>query len=148
MANIKNYTSTVDAFKSMAKIESLLVEAGATDISKSYDSNKSCSAIRFRMVINEMPIFFQLPANVDACFKAFWSEVKNPARANKQAYMEQAERTAWKIICDWVEVQLSMIRLDQAKPLQIFLPYVYDPNSNTTLFDRVERNPKLLNAGN
>lgn len=50
--NLKNYTSEVPASTSMAKIEKFLVEAGATDISKSFDENKICSTIRFRMVVD------------------------------------------------------------------------------------------------
>jgi hypothetical protein len=38
----------------------------------------------------------------------------------------QSERTAWKLIQDWVEVQLSMISLKQADFVQVFLPYVWN----------------------
>lgn len=147
MSKLKNYTSTVPASTSMAKIEANLVEAGATDISKSYDGNKVCSAIRFRMVVNDQPLFFQLPANVDSCFNVLWDNVINKQRAKKQVYIDQAQRTAWKIVSDWVEIQLAMIQLEQAKPLQVFLPYVYDPTSNTTLYERMSSNMKLLTAG-
>ena len=44
--NIRNYTSTVDASRSMAKIEELLVEIGATNINKQY-SDKICTGITF-----------------------------------------------------------------------------------------------------
>lgn len=44
--NIKNYTSTVDASRSMGKIEELLVEIGATNINKQY-TDKACTGITF-----------------------------------------------------------------------------------------------------
>lgn len=135
--NLKNYTSEVPAITSMGKIERNLVEAGATDISKKYEDG-ICSAITFRMLINLHPIFFKLPANVDACFKVLWAEVKRPRDDTKKKTKEQAERTAWKIICDWVEIQLSMIRLEQAETMQIFLPYVYNPKTETTFYSQLK----------
>jgi hypothetical protein len=140
---IKNYTSSIPASRSMARIEELLVEAGATDISKSY-SDGICSAIRFRMEINGMPVFFQLPANVDACFNVLWAGVKRPQPDTKKRLKDQASMTAWKIVSDWVEIQLAMIKLEQAKTLQIFLPYVWNPDKNETLYHRIEANQKLL----
>lgn len=147
MSKLKNYTSSVAAENSRAKIEKCLVDAGASDISKSYDSNKVCQAIRFRMEVKGQAVFFQLPANVEACFKVLWAEIKRPNANTKANVLQQAERTAWKIVSDWVEVQLAMIQLEQAKALQVFLPYVYDPQSNTTLYDRIESNTRLLNIG-
>lgn len=44
--NIKNYTSTIEASRSMAKIEDLLVEVGATNINKQY-ADKVCTGITF-----------------------------------------------------------------------------------------------------
>lgn len=143
MSNLKNYTSDVAAHISMAKIEKLLVEAGATDVSKSY-TDGMCSAVRFRMEVNGNAVFFQLPANANACFEVMKAEVKRPRPDTFKNIRAQAEKTAWKIVCDWVEVQLSMIRLEQARALQVFLPYVYNPETNETLFDRVQGNMKLL----
>lgn len=142
--NLKNYTSTVPATTSMGKIEQNLVAAGATDISKKYEDG-ICVAITFRMMVNVQPLFFKLPARVEHCFQVLWKEVKRPQPDTRKRIRDQASRTAWKIISDWVEIQLSMIQLEQALPLQVFLPYVYDPASEQTFFEKLEQtNFKLL----
>ena len=136
--NLKNYTSTVPAITSMGRIEQNLVKAGATDISKKYE-DQVCVAITFRLIVNGSPLFFQLPAKVERCFEVLFAEIKRPrpdSRANAKA---QAERTAWKIISDWVEIQLSMILLEQADPLEIFLPYAYNPETQTTFYNQLKQ---------
>lgn len=145
--NLKNYTSEVPAITSMGKIEKYLVEAGATDISKKYE-NQVCIAIRFRMMVNLNPLFFELPAKVDACYKVLWAEVKRPNAETKKRISQQAERTAWKIISDWVQVQLSMIQLEQAELLQVFLPYVFDPKTETTFFNKIKESGYKALLGN
>lgn len=135
--NIKNYTSEVPATTSMGKIEQALVQAGATDISKKYE-NGIFVAIRFRMPINNIPMFFELPARVENCFKVLFKEVKRPQPDTKTRVRQQAERTAWKIVSDWVQIQLSMILLDQAEPMQVFLPFVWDPKTEKTFFEQVK----------
>lgn len=145
--NLKNYTSTVPASTSMARIQRSLVEAGATDISMKFDpETKICTAITFRMVLTgQIPMFFQLPAKIDPCFKVLYAEVKRPQPDTKKRIREQAERTAWKIVSDWVDIQLSMIQLEQAEPLQVFLPYVYNPERDVTFYEQLkESNFKAL----
>jgi hypothetical protein len=136
--NIKNYTSTVPVATSLSRIEHYLVNAGASDISKKYDENKTCIRITFRMMINQIPVFFQLTAKVDACFKVLYAEIKKPLPTTRQNILNQAERTAWKIISDWVEIQISMVQLDQADLIQVFLPYVYNPAKDQTFYDKVK----------
>lgn len=144
LMNLKNYTSTVPAATSINRIEKFLVASGASDISKKFKDGV-CVAITFRMVIDNIPIFFQLPAKVDACFKVLWGEVIRKHVANKDNYLEQAEKTAWKLVYDWVEMQFTMIKLQQVEALQVFLPYVYDPAKNETFYEKVkENNMKLL----
>lgn len=57
-------------------------------------------------------------------------------KKKKSDFAEQAERTAWKLVQDWVEVQLSMIQMKQADFVQVFLPYVWD--GRETLYQRIK----------
>jgi hypothetical protein len=141
---IKNYTSSIPASSSMAKIEEMLVKAGARDIHKSYNNNQDCDAIIFIMLVSGMvqPLYFKLPAKIDACYNALWklhcNTVKKPLESTKLTIREQAARTAWKIIHDWVDLQLTMIELEQAEPMELFLPYVYNPDSKETFFEHAK----------
>lgn len=144
--NIKNYTSTVEASKSMLRIEELLVEIGATNINKQY-KEKLCTGITFLLydIQLQQTLAFQLKAQVEECFAVLWKEVKRPQSNTKEILTKQASRTAWKLLSDWTEIQCSMILLKQAKPLQMFLPFVYDVKSNETFFEKVSKgNLKLL----
>jgi hypothetical protein len=136
--NIKNYTSTVDASKSMARIEELLVDIGATNVNKKYEE-KICTGITFLLFDPQLQqtLPFHLKAQVEECFTVLWQDVKRPRHDTRTAIQQQAARTAWKILSDWTEVQCTMILLGQAKPLQMFLPFIYDMKSSETLFDKI-----------
>lgn len=142
---IKNYTSSIPASTSMARIEDMLVEAGARDIHKNYNNNRECDAIIFIMVVpnNPLPMHFKLLAKVDACFEALWrlhtkSLKTRPQESTKTTIRKQASMTAWKIIQDWVELQLTLIELEQAEPMELFLPYVYNPETKETFYEHAK----------
>lgn len=145
--NLKNYTSTVDADKSIMRIERLLVSVGAHGISKQYQDGQLI-AMSFLINVSQNTLAFKLPAKVKAVEKVLWRDVKRPKPdgSTKKRVQEQAERTAWKIISDWVEVQISMIQLEQAEIAEVFLPYAYNPELDSTLYQRLkENNFKQLN---
>jgi hypothetical protein len=145
MKSIKNYTSSVPASTSMARIEEMLVAAGARDIHKSYDSSGSCDAMIFVMAIINLaqPLYFKLPAKVEQCNNALWEAykktVKKPSEAMRQTIKAQAGRTAWKLMHDWVELQLSLIQLEQIEPMEAFLPYVYNRETRQTFFEHAKQ---------
>jgi hypothetical protein len=144
--NLRNYTSSVPAIDSIARIEQMLVEAGATHIAKSYEGG-SVSGILFQMIVREMPLTFKLPAKVDPIRKALRSGLKKPTPASDRRVIAQSERTAWKLVYDWVSIQVSMIRLEQAEPVEVFLPYLYNPAKDMTVFAALKEanfNTKLL----
>jgi len=147
--NIKNYTSSVDASRSMAKIEELLVEIGATNINKQY-ADKVCTGITF-LVLDlklQQTVPYHFKAQVEECFQVLWKDVKRPRQDTRTILQQQANKTAWKILCDWTEIQCSMILLGQAKPLQLFLPFMYDMETNETLFEKVSNGKVNLLPGN
>lgn len=136
---IKNYTSTVPASTSMARIEKMLVAVGASSISKRYDKQQICTGITFIIDddLTQQSIPYFLEARVEDCYKVLCADVKRPRKDTMDKLRDQADRTAWKIMSDWTEIQCTMILLGQATPLQIFLPYVYDLRKNETLYQKV-----------
>lgn len=141
---MKNYTSSVNPAKSIAAIEQLLIGAKALGISKEYASGK-VTAISFaiRHHADAAPVTIRLPANLDAVHRVLMKQVKRPDRNTSAKVMEQAERTAWRLLHDWVAVQLSLIEIQQVDLLQVFLPYVW--NGKQTVYQAMleTRSPAL-----
>lgn len=122
----------------MARIEELLVEIGATNINKQY-VDKVYTGLTFLLFDQQLQqtIAFNLKAQVEECFTILWKEVKRPRPDTLATPKQQGSKTAWKILSDCTEIQCSMILLGHAKPLQMFLPFMYDAKNNETLFDKV-----------
>lgn len=137
LINIKNYTSTVSASKSISKIEALLVSMGAQNINKTYKDGR-LNAISFLILVNGATVPFKLPAKVDQVEEALKKSYKRLAPATLKTISEQSERTAWKICSDWVEIQATIIKLQQAEFIEVFLPYVYRIDSDQTFFEQLK----------
>lgn len=129
---IKNYTSGVPSDKSISMIERELIELGATGIQKDIRDG-AVAALSFSVKIEGQKIIsYRLPArvsNVHGILKTSKPIRKsNAGRKRKQpleeTIKEQAERTAWKIILDWVLAQGALIRLGQSSASEVFLPYM------------------------
>lgn len=87
-------------------------------------------ALAFRVTLpTGRSMSIRLPANSDGVFHAMMKEVKKPREGTEVRIREQAGKTAWKLMQDWVEVQLSLIQMQQADFVQVFLPYVWDGKS-------------------
>ena len=146
--NIKNYTSGVLAEKSISRIEKILVEMGATSVNKQYDSNKKIEAISFLIIVNGNTIPFKLPAKASEVYDVLRDEIKRPRKGTLEKLYEQSERTAWRLVQEWVEIQMSMIKLKQADFVEVFLPYVYDYANNKTFYQSIKDNGfKQLSSG-
>jgi hypothetical protein len=48
---------------------------------------------------------------------------------------EHAERVTWRIIKDWVEAQMALIRTEMVTLDQVMLPYMVDITSGRTIFE-------------
>lgn len=142
---LKNYTSDVPVSDSIRRIEQVLLQCGVTGIMKEYDSNQNIIAVRFQIKDDKgRPWMIHLPAKekeaVDALFLDYADGSKitddgqrleyqfgrGKKRKCRKDFIQQGQRTAWRIVKDWVEVQMSMIQLKQADIMEVFLAYAWD----------------------
>jgi hypothetical protein len=143
---LKNYTSTVAVSRSVQHIEDRLVRFGAHSIMKTYDAKKRIEAFCFIVSIQGKEIPFKLPAKVQNVEVVLKGQIRrSPTAAKLQSIIDQAERTAWKLVSDWVDIQLSLVELGQVELLEVLLSYVYSPAKKETFFERIQGNGfKLL----
>lgn len=138
--NLKNYTSSVPVINSIGRIEHRLSQAGATHIAKQYVKERPIGMI-FQIPINDIPMTFKLPAKAEKVYEFMVKQrARPPKQSQKEAIQMQADRTGWKILSDWVDIQVSMIQLDQAEAVEVFLPYAYDGRNDKTLFEKMKEN--------
>lgn len=142
---IKNYTSTVPVARSIQHIEDRLVRYGAQKILKTYDANKTLEGFCFIVNLQGKEVPFKLPARVANVEKVLKGEVRRPNVGTMDRIRDQAARTAWKLVSDWVDIQLSLVELGQVELMEVLLPYVYNPETQKTFFEQIKGNGyKLL----
>lgn len=128
--NLKNYTSSVAANTTISYIETYLAECGVCGITKQFENGQPVAVI-FHAQEGDRFYTIRLPARVsevqDFLYRDYISSHKRPrAGVTTESFREQAARTAWKIQQDWVQVQMSLIKLKQADFLQVFMAYLWD----------------------
>lgn len=135
---IKNYTTSVDTFKSIGEIQGELARHGAKQIMVDYENGKP-TAISFAMVGAFGPCAFTLPAAVEGTRRVF-------QRQKVKANDEQAERTAWRNVRDWIFAQMALIESCDVPVTQVFLPYMTN-REGKTLYDIYKSGQLLLSDG-
>ncbi len=124
---LKNYTSRVPANRSMAFIENKLVQSGARATLKTYDDDGRVVGMCFSLTVNGSEVRFKLPSRVANCEAVLRANLSSRAQPETiKRIPAQAERTAWKILSDWVEAQMARIELAQIEVLEVFMPYIFD----------------------
>lgn len=142
--NLKNYTSGISSDVTIARIERMLIDSGkVSGIAKDYREGRVQSLVfQLEYSAEELPVTIRLPGNVERCRAAFWADYcktrSSRSQKTERDFTAQAEMTAWKLQQDWVEVQLSLIRLKQVEPLQVFMAYVWD--GEKTYYERLQGN--------
>lgn len=154
-----NYTTQVPASRSIAEVLEILQNGGATAVVMEYDANKRVSEVHFRMETAFGETAFALPANVARVSLAINAQIKAETELLRVRKIrvrripsklfndrDQAERIAWRIVKDWLEVQFAMNTIDSAKLEQVLIPFAVDQSGKTFYQRLVERGGPLLIA--
>lgn len=116
---IKNYTTKIDCYQSIGEIQGALASHGARKIMIDYDATGKPTGIAFGIEISGQSQGFILPANIDGVKAVF---KKQKVKCDD----EQAERTAWRNIRDWIMAQMAFIESGNVEMDEVFLPYLTD----------------------
>lgn len=132
---ILNYTTQVPVSKTAAEIQEILRKHGATAVTNEYDSGKIVG-LSFEVTVNEKVLAFRLPVRPEPIATILLKQHKRTAwgtelERRKKSTIEQAERTAWRILKDWIEAQMALIEVQMVKMDQVFLPYMIASNGKT-----------------
>lgn len=134
---ILNYTTTIDAFKTVSEIEFILMKHEAKSIQKDYENGRIVS-LSFVVDNGRMLFPVRMPAKVEQCYQAMKKEKAKSPNKRIIVTMEQAEKVSWRILKDWVEAQMALLDIEMAKLEEIFMPYIID-RSGQTLFEKLKR---------
>lgn len=121
---IKNYTTSVDVYKSLGEIQGALASHGARQIMVNYDGAGQPVGLLFGIETPDGPRGFCLPANVEGVRAVF-------DRQKVKAQPGQAGRTAWRNVRDWIMAQMAIIEAGQVQLDEVFLPYLTDGRGRT-----------------
>lgn len=132
---IKFRTSEVPMSQSISRIEQMLVYQGASNIMKEYGPKGELDALSFVMTVDGRKWFFKLPARVNEIEQALVMKIRRPNKESLSKARAQAERTAWKLASEWLEIEMTLIELRQRTVMEVFLSCIYDPNKKRTFYE-------------
>lgn len=139
-----NYSTTVDAYKTVAEIEQMLVKHGAKSIMKSYEG-EDVTSLSFLIDTGNGNVPVKLPVRLDDVLQVLTEQKKAHPKANIKATREQANRVAWRILKDWIEVQMALLDMKMVKFEEIFLSYI-ETADGKTIYEKLEEKQFLLNG--
>ena len=127
---ILNYTTKIATAKTVAEIAGILSKKGGRRVVTDYAADGTPTGIAWQVESEEYGrLAYSLPVEVERVFQKLTSD--GVMRTDVGGRHKQAERTAWRIIKDWVEAQMACIESGQVNFDQVFLPYMLDEHENT-----------------
>ena len=132
--SLLNYSTQISVEKTAAEISKALSTAKAQAVLTEYDHDGVLAAISFRVPGPYGLMSFRLPANIDKIFAVISRDKRITPKLRTR---EQASRVAWRIVKDWLEAQLAMIRAEMVTIEQVFLPYAQN-SDGVTLYEVLE----------
>lgn len=131
---ILNFSTKISVYRTVAEIQKQLVGVGARGIYQEYNDEQALCGLSFQLKTQHGTVSFKLPARIDGVYEYIKYEKRLVKRRRTH---EQAARVAWRIIKDWIEAQVALIKVEMVKAEEVFFPYALD-NKGQTLFKAFE----------
>ena len=138
---IKNYTTTIKAEKTITEIQQILAKHKAKAILTEYDNEGNVMALSFKVETKNGDVGIRLPINTNKVLQVLKNQRKNNSQVKDTK--EQAIKTGWRNIKDWIDAQMALIETEMVTIDQIFLPYILN-NNGQTLYEAFANNQLMI----
>jgi hypothetical protein len=135
---LKNYRSEMPLNRIFDSITKMLVSHGARQLTYEYDGEGRVSGLAFSLSTPRGMVPIKLPARVEKVAHLMETQHAPGWRDPEQAY-----RTAWKNLHDWVAAQMALLETEMVKLEEVFLPYMLTPTGQT-FFDTLEQKQFMI----
>src|SRR6266849_3240654 len=100
------------------RIQKALASHGAKKLMFDYNDTGHLTGLAFQIIVGEQPLSIRLPARVENVAELLYGR---PFSDLTESQQQQAYRTAWANIRDWIEAQLAMIDTKMVKMEEVFM---------------------------
>ena len=128
-----NYSTKVEAHRTVSEITAILVRHGASRIMQEYDGSGNIVALKWSLAGRYGTLGYAMPVNYQAVYEVLTEEGRIFKRDSERR-KEQARRVAWRILKDWIEAQIALLESGMVEMEEIFLPYMLAGDSDRTLY--------------
>lgn len=147
MPRLKNYRSSAADSAIFEAIRAALAAHKAKRIIFDYDDDGCAVAISFSVEIGKELLAFRLPARLENVADLVKQSYRNAGRnISGQALIDQAYKTAWANIRDWITAQMALIDSGMVRTEEVFLPYLLI-DAGKTLFEQFAEQRALPSPG-
>lgn len=143
---LMNYTTRIEATRSIGEIQEVLQRAGARRMAVEWDADRRPCALTFGMPAAVRgpqragpPALddYRLPVNVPAVHRTLegqyergdWPDRRGPPQR------DQAERVAWRLLKDWLEAQWAVVSAGLVTADEVLFPYLIDAQTGQTVYE-------------
>lgn len=139
---ILNYTTIMEPEQTIGEIQKMLSRFDVSAMMTDYESGQ-VSAVSFKVNVDGKPMAFRLPCNWRAVRAVFDEQGIRSVKHKDRDLDNQAIRTAWKVIHDWMKAQLALVEINMVTLPQIFLPYMI-VRGGKTVAEKMSEDPTFL----
>jgi hypothetical protein len=101
---ILNYTTQIEAEKTLVEIQKILMRAKAKQILLEYDESQNIKSVSFMLESNDEKLYYKLPCNSEGVYRSLQRNAQPRYQTRAQAY-----RVAWRVIKDWLEEKVKSL---------------------------------------
>lgn len=143
-----NYTTSIDGERTALECVTMLMRFGAKNVALSVGEEKMPDGLDFVIVLPwGATRQYSMPINVAGTEKALARATRAGKIRSGYDNPAQAHRTAWRVLKDWLEVNLALIEAGGVELERVMLPYMRVSPTQDVFGAWVEDEMKSLGAG-